>query len=512
MAVDTLTIQYITMANLGAWDLCHALLGGTPAMRAGKNDWLPQEEKEKNANYNSRVKRSFLHNAYDETIEKYVSRPFSRPALWSIENNSDAQLRMEPIMSDMDGQGMHHQDFAKDYFRMVMRWGVASAYVDYPQIDDPNDTTKETENVLELRPINKVLATPSIIGWATTEKTNGVEELNQIRVKEVHVSDLPDFDQEKFEQIRVVDKDKWTLYRHKKDDKGNETPEWEIVDTGEIIVNGKVPDELQIVTIYTKKNGLLTALPPFLNLAWTNLELWQSASDQKNILRFDRLGILFGKGFTADEVDAGITVSPTSALLTENPDASLERVETNGEPAENGWKDIRDIMERLEIQGMDPMIQRLANVKAAGINANEDKSRSAIESWVDACNIGMRNIIRKNLAWMGFDIPLDDIKYAINQDFVFATKTAQEVKDVIEMFKAGALSLVDFIKEMQRYGRIADGDATEIAARAIRDQSRGLSLFDSNNLTANIVTPEIQQRLDTDLIGDATQEEVRVGI
>jgi len=481
MAVDTKSKQYLAMAEQGSWDLLQTLLGGTPAMRAAGTKFTPKEPDEKQKNYNVRIKRSFLHNAYDETIEKYVARPFSRPATWDVLNNPEAKEKIEPVMMDMDGEGMTHQEFAKEYFRVLMRWGVASAYTDYSKVENPEGETADSMS----RPINSVFATPNVIGWKADRQTNGVETLTEVRIRETYIEDLADWEQQVYEQIRVIRVDSYQVWRREKRKSGStfsKSAEWGIVDkaSGSISMNGSTPAYIPLVTMYTKKLGLLTALPPFLNLGWTNLELWQSMSDQKNILRFDRLGILFGAGFSEAQVKAGILISPTNSILTENPDANLNRVETNGKPAENGWKDIRDIMERLEIQGMDPMIQRLANVKATGIAANEDKSRSQIESWIDAANTAMRKVIQNNLLWLGYDVPLEDIQYNIYQDFVFATKTSQEVKDVIEMRKNGDLALEDFIKEMQRYGRLADGDVTELANRARADQAPGLGFLSGN--------------------------------
>jgi len=481
MAVDTKSKQYMAMATKGSWDLCKGLLGGTPAMRAGGTKWTPKEPDEKQKNYNVRVKRSFLHNAYDNTIETYVARPFSRPSNWDIKNNDEAKEAMAPIMENMDGEGMTHQEFAKEYFRVLMRWGVASAYTDFSKVEDPENETADSES----RPINSVFETPRVIGWKADRQANGVEKLTEIRIQETYIEDLANWEQQVYDQIRVIKADSYEVWRRKERQRGSTSAkkeEWGIVEaeSGNITVNGNTPTEIPLVTSYTKKIALLTALPPFLNMAWTNLELWQSMSDQKNILRFDRLGLIFGSGFTPEQVAAGLMIAPTNSILTENPDAKLGRVETSGAPAENGWKDIRDIMERLETQGMNPMVQRLANVKATGIAANEDKSRSQVESWIDAANTAMRKVIQNNLKWLGHDVPLEDIEYNIYQDFVFATKTAQEVKDVIEMRKNGDLSHVDFIKEMQRYGRIADGDATEIAARARADRAPGLGFLTGN--------------------------------
>lgn len=509
MAVDTPNLQYEAMSSAGAWDLCQALLAGTPGMRAAGKAYLPKEPAEKEKNYKVRLGRSFLYNAYKNTIEKYISRPFSRPATWDIKNNEDAKNALEPVMNDMDGEGLHHQDFSKEYFRMLMRWGVSSAYVDYPEVDDPESTNKGQEQANGLRPINRVLKTVSIIGWKTEEQANGTEKLSEIRIKEAYVSDGADWTQTLYEQIRVITATEWKLYRREKkaNSRNKEQEEYTLSDEGEIRIAGEDSDDLPVVTAYTYKTGMMTALPPFLEMAWTNLELWMSSSDQKNILRFDRLGILFGKGLTDNEKKAGITIAPTSATLTENPDAGLERVETNGQPAENGWKDIRDIMERLEAQGMDPMIQRMANVKATGLNINETNSRSQVESWIDAANIAMRKILQLNLAWMGFDIPIDDIEYQINQDFVFATKTAQEVTALQKMRDNGDIGQVDYTKEMQRYGIIADGNAVEIAARARADRGTGLDFPGA----PGIPTPQTNE-LGSASIGDASREEVVIGV
>ena len=489
MAVDTPSVQYERMKTEGSWDLCQALLKGTPGMRAGTTTWLPQEPDEKDEKYAVRLKRSFLHNAYKNTIEQYVARPFSRPAQWDVEND-EAKLALEPIMNDMDGEGQHHQAFAKELLRMLLRWGVQTTFVDYPEVDDPDSKSKQDETDEELRPVNRLLKTPAIIGWTLQEQKNGTEKVVEIRVKEVYVEDADDWTQIVYEQIRVIRADSWQLWRRKKKNNATDTEEaYTKEDEGTILIAGKTPTDLPIVTAYTDKTGLLQSLPPFLEMAWTNLELWQSMSDQKNILRFDRFGILMGSGFTEDEISAGLTVAPTQAILSENPEAKLSRVETNGKPAENGWKDIRDIFERLEIQGMNPMIQRLANVKATGLSQNESKSRSQMESWVDEANLAMRKVMQLNLKWMGFDIPLDQIDYSIHQDFVFTTQQSQEVKDVIEARKMGEISSETFLKEMQRYGRLSDMiDPIEERARALAEQGNGVGLF-NENVEAQRTTP-----------------------
>jgi len=487
MAVDTPSIQYNAMMTAGSWDLCMDILGGILSMRAAGKTWLPKEPEEKESKYKVRLKRSFLNNVYKDTIEKYVARPFSRPARWDVKGNDEAKEALAPVMDDMDGEGQHHQAFSKSLFRMLLKWGVCTSFTDYPEIDDPDNVDKETEKNEKLKPINRVLGTPKVIGWETQEQRNGTEKIVEIRVKESYIEDTDNWEQVAYDQIRVIRADGWELWRREKRKKGSASSkedEYKKVKSGTFVMAEKTPEDLPIVTAYTEKIAMMSALPPFLDLLWANLEDYQSRSDQKNILRFDRLGIIMGSGFTEEECKAGIKIAPTQAVMSENPEATLSRVETTGKPADNGWKDIHDIRERMEVLGMAPMITRLANVKATGIAANESKSRSQIESWIDEANLAMRKIMQLNLKWMGFDIPLDQIEYNIYQDFVFNTQQAQEVKDVIEARKLGAISHETFIEELQRYGRLSDKVDPEVEKqRVAAEKGNGLSLFDRGTPT-----------------------------
>ena len=52
------SLGYEQMSSL--WPLIHDLLGGTDAMRAASQLWLPMESKESSTNYNSRLNPSFI--------------------------------------------------------------------------------------------------------------------------------------------------------------------------------------------------------------------------------------------------------------------------------------------------------------------------------------------------------------------------------------------------------------------------------------------------------------------
>jgi len=54
------------------WGLIDDLLGGTLAMRAAGEKWLPKEPKEENKSWQNRLDRSILYGAYADTVDDLV--------------------------------------------------------------------------------------------------------------------------------------------------------------------------------------------------------------------------------------------------------------------------------------------------------------------------------------------------------------------------------------------------------------------------------------------------------
>jgi hypothetical protein len=47
---------------------------------------------------------------------------------------------------------------------------------------------------------------------------------------------------------------------------------------------GNIPQDITLVTLYTKRTGFMCGSPPLLNMALLNIKHWQSQSEQDNIL------------------------------------------------------------------------------------------------------------------------------------------------------------------------------------------------------------------------------------
>ncbi len=442
MAVDTPTTGYELMREEGSWDMLTALLGGTKAMREAGQEYLPKETDEKDGNYTTRLNRSFLYNGYKDTITKCVARPFSKPMTIELPE------LMKPLIENFDGEGQHIQDFAQEYFEQMVQWNVAHAFADYPSIDDPKGENKKTVQQKGLLPYNRIIPTKTMIGWKSGKKKANEKELTQIRYVEQETNESNDWEQETKKQIWVVEADNFKVYEQ------NDEEDWVVVDSGDIEKNF---EGIPLVTAYAKKKDFMIGLPPLQELGWANVEHWQSLSDQKNILRYCRFGILMAAGFNADEIKKGITVAPTQVVFSEETDAKLTFTEHTGKAVEAGRKDIESIESRMEVLGLQPMLQRYWNVKATGQAINETKSVSQIEMWISNTIRAMKQILVLDAKWMGLDnITEEDIKLEINKDFVFGQAESKSIEALIKAREIGDIDHKTFLMELKRFGVLSD--------------------------------------------------------
>ena len=285
--VETPSVGYARMEPL--WSLVRDLSGGTESMRAAGKKWLPKEVEEKDTQYNRRLERSFLFNAFDDAIGRIIERPFSKQV--TVENAPDG---LEILEEDCDGLGTHIHDFTAEVMDDAVRYGLTHILIDFPAL--PSERTLEDERLAGARPTLSHIHATSLIGWKyenPPEGMVGLPVLSQVRISQVRTEQSGDYGDIEVEYIKVIGRSTWDLHRKMKVE-GVE--KFVLVESGEHTF-GEVP----LVTIYAQKTGTMTAEPPLKNLAWLNIAHWQSESDQRNILRFARLAPLVITGVPKDE-------------------------------------------------------------------------------------------------------------------------------------------------------------------------------------------------------------------
>src|SRR5690349_8717797 len=93
--------------------LMNTLMGGTEALRAAGETYLPRFRAESEQNYLDRLGRSTLTNYFRRTVESLVGKPFSKP----IVLGDDMPPELKTMAEDIDRQGNNIDVFAERSFR-----------------------------------------------------------------------------------------------------------------------------------------------------------------------------------------------------------------------------------------------------------------------------------------------------------------------------------------------------------------------------------------------------------
>lgn len=470
-SVDIKSTSYRIMEE--SWELPHDLLGGTRSMRAAGEKWLPKEDGEKHKKYKVRLERSTLYNGYSDTIEKLSNRPFSHPL-----NIVDLPVKLDYLRTDVDGRKKSFSELAKGCLRDLTIYGLTHVIVDFTTVKPREDGVITAKDELGSRVYFKSVSPVNLIGWQFDEDPmTGAIDLAQIRIKEVTTESDGDFGDKVVERIKVITKDDYTIWTREEAKIGSEKS-WV---KGEAVEHsfGRIP----LITMYANKVDELSAKPPLEDLAWINVTHWQSSSDQRNILRFSRFGILFGKGFTKKDIkNDDIVVSPTEMILTSAPDAELKYVEHTGKSIAAGQADLDNLEMQMKVLGMQPLMSGNNKDTATGKRIDEGRTVSQLQSWVESIEVGLAECIKVAAEWEGVEI-LNTMSVDIYSDFDVDASGKSDIKILAQMEKDNQITQETLLNETKRRGVLSDGVNVEWeieqTALAVKDS---MTMFEDEKL------------------------------
>lgn len=314
------------------WALPKALMGGTLAMRAAGTRYLPRHPAENSAIYTERASRSVLRNHFRRTVTKLVGRIFAEPLIIS----EDMPDELVAILRNIDLVGRGLNVFARDWFEDALVSGLSHVLVDFPASAGGQSLAEEREQ--GARPYAVHVRADQLIA-AQWDSRSGDKVLTQIRIREKALR-YHGFDEREEEQIRVIEPDRWRVYRQ--DKKGI----WQEADAGENTL-GRIP----LVTLYTARTGYLQAEPPLEDLAFLNLEHYQIRSDQRNALNVASFPILAASGYNP-EIDGPIEVGPNKVLTTSESEGKYYYVESSGAALEAGARELEALEKAMLMFGL----------------------------------------------------------------------------------------------------------------------------------------------------------------
>lgn len=426
------------------WELPAALMGGTFAMRNAGRKYLPQEGRyvtidgvptwqgESNEAYQRRLNRTTLYNGFKRAIHGLRGKVFAKPIILA----TDAPERFEEWVENIDLQGNNLTVFAFSLFESALTYGHTHILADYPVV--PKGATAADERMLRVRPYLTHVPPQNLIGWRM-ETVGGIRQLTQVRIRETLTEFDGDYGTQVVEQVRVLYPDRWEVYR-------SSEAGWELV--------SESPNPLGFIplsTLYTQRTGEFISEPPLLDLAYKNVEHWQSSSDQKNILHVARVPILFGRGFVAG--DRQVEIGSSQMVVEPDPQADLKYVEHSGAAIESGQKDLDIIESQMLALSLEPMIQRTGNVTATARALDEAEANSSLQAWALRMQDALDNALYYMDAWAGYT---DGAAVDVNTSYGLTLDKTDDVKALIQLRGLREISRQTLMTELKRRGTLDD--------------------------------------------------------
>jgi hypothetical protein len=429
--VNTELTSYLEMRS--RWTLTQALLGGTAAMRIAGEKFLPRSLGETTEAWTRRINRSFLLNGFERTIESMVGKIFSKPILLK----PDVPQQLRDWWEDIDLEGHNGDVFFKEVATDAMEKGLSHVLVDMPTT--PPGLTLKEEQDLGIRPYLVHITAKQLIGWRS-EKINGIQTLTQVRFNDDYMAADGEYGEKLVNRVRVIYRDRWENHELRGDD-------WLMVDTGPWTLG-----TISLTTFYTKRTGFMTAKPPLENLAYKNLEHWQSASDQRNILHYARMPILFGKGL-ADLDEGDVEIGPDRLISGPN-DSDLKYVEHTGAAINSGRQDLKDIEDHMRLMGLEMLMPMAGGGQTATAKSLD---YADINSPLQFMASSLGDTIETTFMFMAKWAKLTSSgSVKVNTDFGITLRDAADVQALIQARLAQEISADTFWTEMKRRNILSD--------------------------------------------------------
>jgi len=452
------------------WHIVDALLGGTETMREAGETYLPKHEAETEDSYVERLERATLLNMTEITIERWVGLPFSKAVAPTEEVPEDIKQYFE----DIDLQGTDLAAFLQNWFTCGIAHGVSHVMIDFPRIapaideitGEPLPRTLADDFRDGVRPY-WVHVDPRSVIFAHSETVNGVEVLVHLRIMTKREA-MVGFIKTEQREIKVYEP-------------GTVETFVEVTEGGKVkwISEGVVLTGLPFIPLVTyyagRREDLHQAKSPILDLAYKNVEHWQSSSDQQNILTAARFPMLAATGI--DDEDQMLELGPRVILKAGDPSAKFFYVEHTGKAIEAGRQDLIDLEQQMAAYGAEFVKRRPGTVTATARTLDSAEATSALQKAVRDFMEAVQLALKFTAAWLGHKLTEPVGKIEINTEFDLSMSDVADFTLLAALRKERDISRLAATTEAKRRGVLGpeydpQADAEQLALEFDEMESR----------------------------------------
>jgi len=417
--------------------LARTLMGGTKAMKAAGQTYLPKNPHEFDDDYAYRLETAHLRNYFKRTVQNTTGKLFAKP--FQVEGGLPV---IEPITWDIDRGGTDIQAFARDLTISALGGcGMALFLVDR---DTGGDTSAYADQNRKTAPYWANIDIMDLIALRT-QVVNGEQTIGQLRYYRTIEKVINEFESEYVQQIRVVEPNQWRVYERIRVPRTQRTI-WTQVAGGPNTL-GKVT----LVPVYLGRSGFFQAENPINDLADMNLELWQIRSEQRRSLQVNSFPMLVALNYEGDLKD--IVIGPNSITGIKGEKSELKFIESNGRHLEAGRLEINDLIDQMRAFGaqFDKPGEVGTVESASGRMIDAQEATTTLQLWALSLKDSIEMGLGYTVDWLGGDSNKLEQTGVVTMSLDFTRVLSEAaIKVLLEVRKLGDLSRRNVLETLRQ--------------------------------------------------------------
>jgi hypothetical protein len=428
------------IAMMPDWGVMAAVTRGTNYIRDLSETYLPQEPREDEDAYRTRVDRSVLSPYTSRLIETAAGAILRKP----IQIEGDPYWQQ--LAEDIDGLGSNINEYALRALVSSLTYGHSAILVDYPAAAGARNLAEE--RAMGRRPYFVHVDAPQIWGW---RKETGTNRLLQVRIHDYDVRPLNEFGEEQVEEMRVIYPGKYDLYTL-----GQDVVEFSA--TG-----GYSLDEIPLVPIYSNRRGLLVSQPPLLDIANLNITHYQRQADLIHALHIAAMPTLVLEGW--DDTTGSSTMGVNYAIAMQ-PGNKAYYVQADATSFDAQMNELESLASQMSTLGVTKLFgQKFVAESAEAKRIDQAQSNSVLS----ILSQELESCLNQAFAFAARYVGLEPPTVIVDRDFDYYRLIGQDVSVLAQLNDSGKISNTTLL-EILRRGEILpdtlDVEAEVIAAAA----------------------------------------------
>ena len=130
----------------------------------------------------------------------------------------------------------------------------------------------------------------------------------------------------------------------------------------------------------------------------------------------------------------------------------------------------------MEILGLQPLVASSAKSTATGKKIDEGRNLYALQAWIRALFVGLRESILMAAEWHRGELP-EDTEVEVYSDFEVPMIGDADATLLLKATQAGKLTNETFLAELQRRGKLSEKVDVVVEAETLKEQEPKLEDF-----------------------------------